>query len=114
MSLIAPGRVLVIADFPNQENPCLGTRRWIIVLEDLDEKIIAIPCTTKTHQSIRYKKYIEVEKSSYYGREMQIDYDSLIICDRTAAIRKLGLRIIDYKGICPDELLDEIEAMLRP
>lgn len=113
-SNIETGDVIMLSFFPHEEDKTQGEARCVIVLEKYDDKCSIVPLTCQAKQSVRYNKFIEVEKNSDEGQEMGLICDSLIIVDREIELPKVVLnKILSTQGTCPDDLLDEIHSKLK-
>lgn len=104
------GDVLCVLYFPHVENKEEGEPRFLICLEDLEDKAYVVPMTKKLKQQKCYPKSFVINESSPEGRSMKIPYDSLIIPERAAIIRKPEA----FKhGKCSDDLLDQLNILCK-
>ena len=108
MANYSAGSVLAIPYFPNQENSQNGEPRWIIVVEDLEDKVQILPLTSQLHQIKHYPKSIEIKKDSAEGLQMQLTSDSIILVERTLIWKKTMIEKAYIKGTCSEELIDQI------
>lgn len=101
--------VALTPSFPNQENKKEVTARPVIVIEDLQDEVEVCPVTKQLNQKNNYKYTIEVMKDSPEGIAMGLDYDSLIVLDRTTVFKKS--RLVAKIGKCPTAIINKIEGM---
>ena len=94
----------------NQENPLEGTTRWAIIVENFGDECSIAPMTSQLHQAENYKIAIKILKESSDGESMNLDFDSLILCDRIQNVRLISLKNPPHTvvGKCPDELIDTL------
>jgi hypothetical protein len=104
------GDVIHVVYFENEENKDQGTARWLICLEDLGDKIVAVPLTKNTSQLTRYPKSFIITKDSEDGLMMGLLYDSLVIPSRVATIKKVQAH---KNGSCSEDLLDKLIELVK-
>ena len=80
----------------------------VIDVEDNSDNVVVI-CSTKTHQSVKYKGIIVLEKS-VEGQQMGIVEDTFIYLDRTIILTNKEIR--RRIGTCPiiDEIIKKLNA----
>ena len=100
-----------IPAFPNQEDNHQTTARPAIIIEDLQDQVVICPITKQLQQEQNYQYTIKVLKDSDEGRQMGLTFDSLIVLNRTATLKKIRL-IYPPIGSCPQSIIDKIEDML--
>ena len=103
--------VVIVPAFPNQENSSQYTSRPAIILEDLQDEVSIFPITKKLKQKERYKYCFIVKKDSEEGKEMGLQFDSLIVLDREVSVSKY--RLLSKIGSCPESIIDRIEELLE-
>jgi hypothetical protein len=103
--------VVNIPAYPNQENPIETTARPAIIIEDLQDEVELICLTSKLGQAINYRYCFVVKKDSPEGNRMGLTFDSLVVVDRIVPLKKI--RIADYIGSCPKNIIDIIEELIR-
>ncbi|MEI6048891.1 MAG: type II toxin-antitoxin system PemK/MazF family toxin [Bacteroidota bacterium] len=103
--------VVNIPAYPNQENPIETTARPAIIIEDLQDEVEICCLTKQIHKFSKYKYCFIIKKDSPEGIQMGLTFDSLVVVDRTVFLKKL--RIADYIGSCPQNIIDRIEQLLK-
>ena len=103
--------VVDVAAFPNQEDKKQTTARPAVILEDLQREVLICPVTKQVHQVAIYTYTIYVDKDSAEGRQMGLDFHSIIVLDRHEVLNKLRLRPTTHT--CPQTIIDQIEAMMQ-
>lgn len=103
--------VVNIPAYPNQENYHQTTARPAIIIEDFQDEVLICPLTKQLHQEKKYRYTLKVLKNSNEGIQMGLTFDSLIVLDRTASLKKF--RLAQKTGSCPQSIIDKIEEMLK-
>jgi hypothetical protein len=93
--------------YPNQENYKQGTERYAVIIEDLGDEFILVPITKQQHQKKNYPHSILIKKDSATGKQMGLNYDSLIVIERVVQLPKLRITLPKL-GVCPDKLINQI------
>jgi hypothetical protein len=95
--------------FPNQENPILGTVRWIFICADYGNSVDIIPITKQLKQSTHYQKAVTVLKDTDEGKLMKLEFDSLFVFDRVITLPKTTFISppCHYKGRCSDSFIQD-------
>jgi len=83
-------------------------RPFIVIDIEYDTDNLVVICSTKTHQSLKYKGIVVLEKS-VEGQQMGIVEDTFIYLDRTLILTNKEIR--RKIGTCP--LIDEIIEKLK-
>jgi len=96
--------------YPNQENEKETTARPAIVIEDLQDEVLLCPVTKQVYQAANYKYTIYVDKDSDDGKQMGLTFNSIIVLDRFATLKKI--RLSPVIGSCTDNIIVQIENML--
>lgn len=99
-----------IPAFPNQEDNSQTTARPAIIIDDLFDEVVICPVTKQLHQEKNYQYTIKVLKDSAEGQQMGLTFDSIIVLDRTATLKKF--RLANKIGTCPQSIIDKIEEMM--
>lgn len=111
------GDVYVIPWAKNKENN-EGQARWLIIIEDLREHFLFVPMTKQIHQEVHNPNSFIVIKDSPDGRQMGLDYTSLVKPMHASKIPQLTFQYPAYgvhkKGTCPEEIMIRIEEALKP
>jgi hypothetical protein len=113
-SELRTGDVVILPFFPHIEDRQKGEARCVIILEKFDDGCSIVPLTCQNHQNIYYVKHLTITQDSVEGKQMGLICDSLIIVDREILFPKVVLnKIIEKRGECPDDILDQIHALMN-
>jgi|SRR5579872_2956616 hypothetical protein len=112
------GDVLVVLFFAHKENNNEGEPRWVIVVEDLGDEFLLIGLTKQLRQLSKYPDGFIVYENSTDGKQMGLEYDSIICCgesgvrkEQIAKKKILKIPPIIKKGTCPENLLEKIISL---
>lgn len=109
---LEPGTVVVVMYFPHQEDRTKGEPRWVIVTEDLQDKLEIVPMTSQTDQLNRYPKGFIISDKSAEGKLMGLEGPSLFMPERKVIKDKIAFSKGMVKGKCSDDFLDNLIALL--
>ncbi|MDO9339466.1 MAG: hypothetical protein Q7T72_02950 [Bacteroidales bacterium] len=104
------GDVISVAFFPNEENKKQGEPRWVICLEDLGDKFVAVPLKSDTSDIKHHPKSFIIKQDSEEGISMNLLNDSLVMPDRATNMNKI---FVLKEGNCSEGLIDKLHELVK-
>ena len=97
---------------PNQEDSTKATYRPVMVVENLQDEILAVFMTCQTQQEIHYENSFVVPMNSPDGKLMGLTCNCLICPSRTVQLRKIVIH--SKRGVTPSHILNKVLELVSP